>query len=77
MENVTLKSTTEHEWSTSKTVKSYSYLTSAPIPNDTTSDNFSNTKYEEYVPSIDNYWEYYAGKYGEESLNCHHNRSTK
>ena len=74
---VTLKYTTTHKCSTSKTIKSNSYLTSAPIQNYTSSDNFSNTTYELYVPSIDNEQGNYARKDGEESLNSNHNRSTK
>ena len=49
-----LKSTITHEFFTSKTVKSNSYHTSPSINNDTTSDNFSNTKYETDVLSIYN-----------------------
>ena len=53
---------------------SNSYLTIPSIHNDTTSDNFINTKYEVYVPSIENEWEYRERKYGEEYLNSQHNR---
>ena len=56
LKKVTLKSTTIHQCSTSKTVKSNSYLTSPSFHYDNTSDNFSNATYELYVPSIDNGW---------------------
>ena len=42
------------------------YLTSTLIHNDTTSDSFINAIYELDLPSIDNEWEDYARKYGEE-----------
>ena len=76
LKKVTLKSTTTHQWYTSKTVKSNSYLTSPSIHNDTTSDNFINTTYEVDAPSIDNVWEDYARKYKEEYLDSQHNRYT-
>ena len=63
LKNVTLKSTTTCQCSTSKTVSSNSYLNSPSIHNYTTYDNFSNTTYEVYVPPIENEWEYYAIKY--------------
>ena len=65
LKNVTLKSTTTHQCSTSKTIKSNSYITSPSIHNDTNSDKFINTTYEVDLPSIDNEWEYYSIKYGE------------
>ena len=64
LKNGTLKSTTTHQCYISKNVKPNIYLTSPSIQSDTTSDNFINTIYELYVPSIENYWEYYARKYG-------------
>ena len=64
LKKVKIKSTTTHQCSTSKTAKYNIYLTSPSIHNYTTSDNFSNTRYEVYVPSIDNEWEDYAVKYG-------------
>ena len=54
LKNVTLKSTTTHQCSTSETVKSNSYLTSPSIHNDITSDHSINTTYEVYVTSIHN-----------------------
>ena len=69
LNRATLKSTTTRKCYTFKTVLSYSYLTSTSIPNYTTYDNFGNTSYEVYVPLIDNEWEYYEVKDGEESLN--------
>ena len=77
LKNVTIKSTTTNQYSNSKTMKQNSYLTSPSIKNNTTYDNFRNSTYELYVPPIDNEWEDYARKYGEEYLNSHHNRSTK
>ena len=72
----TLKFKTTHKCSASKTFSSNSYLTSPSIHNETTSDNFINTKYEVDLPSIYNEWKYYTIKYGEEYLNIQHNRST-
>ena len=54
LNKVTLKSTTTRRCSTSKTVSSNIYLTSPLIHKGTASDNFSNTTYEVYAPSIDN-----------------------
>ena len=65
LKKFTLKSKTKHPCSTSKTVKSNTYLISTSIQNDATSDNFSNTTNEVYVPSLDNEWEDYSIKYGE------------
>ena len=50
LKKVTLKYTITHECSTSKIIKSDSYLKSPPIHNETTSDNFINTTYEVDVP---------------------------
>ena len=77
LKNVTLKSTTTHQCSTLKTVKSNSYLASLSIHNDTTYDKFSNNTYEVYLQSIENEWVYYAIIYGKESFNGQHNRSKK
>ena len=77
LKKVTLKSTTTHQCSTSKNDKSNCYLTSPSIHNYTTSDNFSNTKYEVDVPLIYNEWEDYARKDEESYLNSNHNMSTK
>ena len=60
LKRFTIKSTSTRQCSTSKTVKSNSYLTSASIHNDTTSYNFRNNTYEVNVLSIENEWEYYA-----------------
>ena len=54
LKNVTLKSTTTRQCSTSKTVSSNSYLISLSIHNDTPSDNFRNNTYEVDAPSIEN-----------------------
>ena len=64
LNKLNLKSTTTRQCSTSQTVSSNSYLTSPSIHNETTSDNFSNTTYEVYVPSSDNEWKYYTRKDG-------------
>ena len=56
LKRVTLKSTNTHVFYTSNYVKSNGYLNSPSIQNDATSDNFINTTYEAYVPSIQNYW---------------------
>ena len=56
LKNVALKSTTTHQCSTSKTVKSNIYLTSQSTNNDTTSDNFINTTYKVDITSIENEW---------------------
>ena len=77
LKNIALKSTSTHQYSTSKTVKSNRYLTGTEIHNDTTYDNFSNTTYGVDVPQIENDYEYYARKFGEEYLNSNHNRSIK
>ena len=63
LKKVTLKSTSTHKCSTSNSVKKNLNIPS--IQDDTTSNNFSSTKYEEYEPPIDNKWEDYASKYGE------------
>ena len=77
LKKVTIKFTTTDQCSTSKTIKSNSYLISISFHNDTAFDNFSNTTYGVYLPSIDNEWEDYARKGGEEYLNINHSRSTK
>ena len=56
LKNVALKSTTTHQCSTSKTVKSNIYLTSQSTNNDTTPDNFINTTYKVDITSIENEW---------------------
>ena len=56
LKKVTLKSITTRQCSTSKNSSSNSYLSSPLSHDDTTYDNFSNTKYEVDVPSIDNEW---------------------
>ena len=65
LNKVTLKSITTCQCSTSKTVSWNSYLTSLSIHNETNSDNFSNTTYKVYAPSIYNEWEDYSRKDGE------------
>ena len=73
---VNLKYTTTHQYSTSKTVKSNSYLISKSINNYTTSDNFINTTYKVDVTPIKNDWEYYKRNDGDETLISHNNRLT-
>ena len=53
LKKFTIKFTTKHQCSTSKTVKSNSYITSKSINNDTNSDNLSNSTYKLDVTSID------------------------
>ena len=53
LKQVTLKYTTTHKCSTSKTFKSNDYLTSPSIHNDTNSDKLINTKYEVYIPLVE------------------------
>ena len=54
LKNVSFKSTNTHECSTLDSIKSNRYLNSLSIHNDTTNDNFRNTTYDAYVPSIEN-----------------------
>ena len=61
----------------STTFKSNIYLNSISIHNYTICDNFSNTTYKVYVPSIGNKMKYYAIKYGGGYLKNYHNMSTK
>ena len=77
LKKVTFQFTNKHQCSFYKTFKSNSYLASTLFQNDTTSDNCSNITYGVDVPSIDNNWEYYKGKYGDKYLNSHHKRCTK
>ena len=77
LEKVSLKFTTTRQFSTSNTAKQNIYLKIPSIHNNTTSDHFSNTKYELDVPSIENKWEDDAIKYGEEYQKIQHKKSTK
>ena len=77
MNKVSLRSITTCQCYTPKKVSSNSYLISKSINNDNTSDNCSNNKYGLYVTSIENEWEYYEIKYGEEYLNSQSNRFIK
>ena len=54
LKNITLKSTTTYQCSTSKKFISNSYITSPSIENGANSDNFSDTTYEVDVTSNEN-----------------------
>ena len=49
LKNVTLKSMSTHDCSTSNSVKSNGYLISSSIHNDTTSDHLINTVYKVFL----------------------------
>ena len=76
-EKVDHKSTSTHKCFNFNPIKSDIYLNRTSMNNDTTSENLRSTKYEAYLPSIDNEWEDYAGKYGEDCSKYHHNRYAK
>ena len=58
-------------------VKSYRYINSTPLKNGTTYEKLIYTTSEVHITSIDNEWEDYTRKYGEQSLDSQHNRSKK